>query len=83
MIYTNVKVSWVEERYITPPDKYNPYATKEDWDYYFEEVKKAKTEIKGIVIDIIDSLFSESKAIIKGEDNKIHKISISELNVIE
>lgn len=77
-----IKVQWCENVYITPPEAYNSNPTEEDIKAYYEALKDASIKHQGEVIKIIHSFFGETKAVIKGTDNRFYTIKLHKLKII-
>lgn len=79
----NIKVEWIEHKFVTPPEEYNPFPSQKDYDSYTKELKKAEVKHQGEIIEFVNTFFGRAKAIIEGTDRKIYKINIDNLKVIE
>lgn len=79
----HIKVEWFDHNLVIVPEKYNPFPTKEDYDFYNEAIKKSKVKHQGEIIEFVNTFFCGTKAIIEGTDRKIYKIHINNLKVIE
>ena len=82
MITEEVRVTWLDERKVTPPTDYINNPTKEDWDAYEKAKDNATVRKHGIVLDFVTNTFGGTKAIISSGDNKIVKVPIEKLTVI-
>lgn len=79
----NIKVEWIEHKYVTPPEEYIQYPTQEDYENYYKSLKEAEVKHQGEIIEFVNTFFGGTKAIIEGTDRKIYKIHIDNLKVIE
>lgn len=77
-----IRVTWIEQAHVTPPNEIFEHPTKEDWDVYNKMVQESKTRKYGNIIDFTTSIFGITKAIIDSGDNKIVKININKLTVV-
>lgn len=82
MLQEPIRVTWIEQIHVTPPNEYCENPTKEDWDIYAKMVQESKTRKYGNIIDFTTSIFGITKAIIDSGDNKIVKVNINKLTVI-
>jgi len=78
-----IKVSWFEDKFVIPPEQYNPLPTENDYKDYYHALEKSHIKRTGIIIDFVNTLFGGQKAIIKSDDKKIYSVSIDKLTVLD
>ena len=78
-----IKVSWFEDKFVTPPEQYNSFPTEEDYKAYYDVLKKSHIEHTGTIISFVNTFFCGQKAIIKGDDKKIYSVFIDKLTVLD
>ena len=79
----NIKVEWIEHKYVVPPEEYISDPTQEDYAIYTKALKEATVKHQGEIIDFVNTFFGGTKAIIEGTDRKLYRININNLKVIE
>lgn len=82
MINKEIKVCWIEYKYMPSIERWMPFIGEHIVHKYNEEKIKSKVRKNGTIIDFTTNIFGKTKAIIDSGDNKIVKININKLQVV-
>lgn len=79
----NIKVEWIEHKYVISPEKFIPGSTQENYVIQAKALKEVTVKHQGEIIDFVNTFFGGTKAIIESTDRKLYRINIDNLKIIE